>query len=91
MRDRTLIVVPARGGSRRIAHKNLVPIAGIVTCLVLMFSLPAENWLRLAIWLAIGLAIYFCYGRRHSTLGKELRGEISKYGVSPAGVPVQGE
>ena len=29
MRDRTLIVVPARGGSRRIAHKNLVPIAGI--------------------------------------------------------------
>jgi basic amino acid/polyamine antiporter, APA family len=68
-----------------------VPIAGIGTCLLLMFSLPAENWLRLAIWLAIGLVIYFCYGRRHSTLGKELRGEITKHGVSPAGVPIAGE
>jgi APA family basic amino acid/polyamine antiporter len=68
-----------------------VPIAGIGTCLLLMFSLPAENWLRLAIWLAIGLVIYFCYGRRHSTLGKELRGEITKHGVSPAGVPIPGE
>jgi basic amino acid/polyamine antiporter, APA family len=38
-------------------------------CLMLMFSLPAENWLRLFIWLAIGLTIYFTYGRRHSRLG----------------------
>jgi len=33
-----------------------------------MFSLPPENWLRLVIWLAIGLAIYFAYGRKHSRL-----------------------
>jgi APA family basic amino acid/polyamine antiporter len=46
----------------------LVPILGIGTCLVLMFSLPAENWLRLLVWLAIGLAIYFGWGRRHSLL-----------------------
>ncbi|HWM89845.1 MAG TPA: amino acid permease [Thermoanaerobaculia bacterium] len=46
----------------------LVPILGIFTCMVLMFSLPAENWLRLAVWLAIGLAIYFGWGRRHSVL-----------------------
>ncbi len=52
-----------------------VPILGIVSCLLLMFSLPEENWLRLVIWLAIGLAIYFTYGRRHSRLGKQLRGE----------------
>jgi len=36
---------------------------------MLMFSLPAENWLRLFVWLAIGLAIYFAYGRHHSRKG----------------------
>jgi APA family basic amino acid/polyamine antiporter len=47
----------------------IVPILGILCCLLLMFSLPAENWLRLFVWLAIGLVIYFAYGRRHSRLG----------------------
>ena len=37
-------------------------------CLLLMFSLPWENWLRLAVWLSIGLAIYFGYGQFHSHL-----------------------
>jgi APA family basic amino acid/polyamine antiporter len=49
------------------------PILGIAMCLVLMFSLPAENWLRLFVWLAIGLAIYLAYGRHHSVLGRQLR------------------
>ena len=39
-----------------------------------MFSLPPENWLRLFVWLAIGLVIYFSYGRKHSTLA-QLRAE----------------
>ena len=68
----------------------LVPILGIAFCLLLMFSLPPENWLRLGIWLLIGFVIYFTYGKRHSHLGKELRGEISKHGVSPAGMPLHG-
>jgi APA family basic amino acid/polyamine antiporter len=46
----------------------LVPILGIVTCAAQMLSLPADTWLRLVIWLVIGLAVYFCYGRRHSRL-----------------------
>ncbi len=46
----------------------LTPVLGILTCLLLMFSLPAENWLRLVVWLLIGFAIYFGYGRRHSVL-----------------------
>ena len=45
-----------------------VPIAGILTCLTLMFSLPAENWIRLIVWLLIGIVIYYFYGRRHSAL-----------------------
>jgi APA family basic amino acid/polyamine antiporter len=36
--------------------------------LFLMFGLPADTWIRLAVWLAIGLAIYFTYGSRHSRL-----------------------
>jgi APA family basic amino acid/polyamine antiporter len=46
----------------------LVPILGIATCLLLMFSLPAENWYRLVIWMAIGFVIYFSYSQRHSEL-----------------------
>ena len=53
----------------------LVPILGIAACLMLMFSLPEENWVRLLIWLAIGLAIYFSYGRRHSRLASALQSE----------------
>ncbi|MFO0916489.1 MAG: amino acid permease [Pirellulales bacterium] len=62
-----------------------VPIMGILTCLMLMFSLPAANWLRLIGWLGIGMVIYFCYGRFHSVMGKQLREEIVAHGVSPAG------
>jgi APA family basic amino acid/polyamine antiporter len=48
----------------------VVPILGILTCLVMMVSLPGETWLRLIIWLALGLVIYFTYGRKKSKLGK---------------------
>jgi len=69
----------------------LVPILGIATCLLLMFSLPYENWVRLIIWLVIGLVIYFLYGRRHSVMSHEAahtRHEIKTHGVSPAGQAV---
>jgi APA family basic amino acid/polyamine antiporter len=69
---------------------NFVAPAGMIFCLVLMGSLSRWTWVRFGVWLVVGLAIYFSYGRRHSHLGKELRGEISRYGVSPAGFPVDG-
>ena len=47
-----------------------VPIAGIAICLLLMFSLPVENWYRLIIWLLIGFCIYFTYGKKNSALRK---------------------
>jgi APA family basic amino acid/polyamine antiporter len=46
----------------------LVPVLGVLSCLLLMFSLPVANWWRLGAWLAIGLVIYFGYGRRHSVM-----------------------
>ncbi len=50
----------------------VVPILGIGICILLMFSLPAENWLRLLIWLVIGLIIYFTYSRRHSIMARKV-------------------
>ena len=48
----------------------VVPILGIVTCMILMFSLAKENWYRLFVWLAIGFVIYFAYGRKHSVMAR---------------------
>jgi APA family basic amino acid/polyamine antiporter len=67
----------------RVPFVPLVPILGILSCLLLMFSLPSENWLRLVVWLGIGLVIYFLYGRRHSVLAR-----LREQPARPAIVPV---
>jgi APA family basic amino acid/polyamine antiporter len=64
----------------------LVPIMGILTCLLLMFSLPVENWWRLIIWLLIGFLIYFFYGRHHSVMssagvGGHLAHDVATHGL----------
>jgi APA family basic amino acid/polyamine antiporter len=58
------------------------PIAGIVTCMLLMFSLAPENWYRLIAWLVIGLVIYVFYSRKHTVMARYLAGEIAESGVS---------
>jgi basic amino acid/polyamine antiporter, APA family len=45
---------------------------GVAVNLTMMLFLPWETWLRLGAWLAVGLVIYFAYGRRHSLLGKSM-------------------
>jgi APA family basic amino acid/polyamine antiporter len=60
----------------------IVPVLGILSCLMLMFSLPAANWLRLFIWLVIGLLIYFAYGQRHSRVAKLQRARITTASAS---------
>ncbi len=52
-----------------------VPIMGMLCCFGLMLTLPGDTWFRLLVWLLIGFGIYFGYGRRHSVLQRELRGE----------------
>ena len=54
----------------RVPLSPITPILGIAICLLIMFSLPGENWLRLVIWLALGLAVYFGYSKKHSFLAK---------------------
>ena len=61
----------------------LVPLLGIASCLVLMFSLPAENWHRLILWLLLGFAVYFGYGRYHSVLARMRHREIRASSRSP--------
>ena len=48
----------------------LVPILGMAICGYLMYALPTDTWIRLAVWMAIGLVIYFAYGMSHSRLGR---------------------
>ena len=45
-----------------------VPILGALVCLAMIYGLGWPNWLRLFIWLAIGLVIYFTYSMKHSHL-----------------------
>jgi APA family basic amino acid/polyamine antiporter len=46
----------------------VVSLGGAGACLFVMAGLPPHAWTRFAIWLAIGLALYFAYGYRNSTL-----------------------
>ena len=43
-----------------------MPALGALTCFAQMAGLPLETWLRLVIWLVVGLAIYFSYGRANA-------------------------
>ena len=50
----------------------VVPILGILTCLCMMLFLPADTWIRLVLWMLIGLDIYACYGVKHSKLEQHI-------------------
>lgn len=49
---------------------SLIPVLGVLSCFYLMTQLAVVNWAWFAIWLIIGLAIYFTYGIKHSNLRK---------------------
>lgn len=50
----------------------VVPVLGIAVNAALMYGLGWENWMRLLVWLVIGLCIYFGYSRHHSLLRRDL-------------------
>jgi APA family basic amino acid/polyamine antiporter len=47
-----------------------VPILGILICGYMMYTLPPDTWLRLIVWMVIGLVIYFTYSIRHSRVAQ---------------------
>lgn len=57
---------PERVRGFRVPLVPLLPLVSIVCCLVLMMSLPLETWIRFVVWLAIGLVIYFLYGKKRT-------------------------
>jgi APA family basic amino acid/polyamine antiporter len=57
----------------RVPFVPAVPVLGIVCCLVLMLSLPAQNWLRLVGWFLVGMVVFFAYSRRHLARKKASR------------------
>jgi APA family basic amino acid/polyamine antiporter len=59
----------------------LVPVLGIAVNLTMMFYLGWENWLRLFVWLGLGLAIYFGYGRTRSTVRLAVATELAQSGI----------
>jgi APA family basic amino acid/polyamine antiporter len=56
---------------------NFTAPMGVITSVILMATLPIDTWIRLVVWMAIGLVIYFTYGYRRSVLGN----------TKPAGSP----
>lgn len=48
----------------------LVPILGVATCLFMMVFLPLDTWIRLVVWMMIGIDVYLAYGMRNSILNK---------------------
>lgn len=59
------------------------PLAGVGFSLWLLSKLPAVAWERFAIWMALGLLLYFSYGRRHSALAREQDAPLSPRGECP--------
>jgi len=70
----------------KLGFHPVIPVLGIISSLALMVSLPLATWIRFIVWMLIGLAIYFGYGRQNSLASKD-DGEGT---LNPVAVPLQG-
>jgi APA family basic amino acid/polyamine antiporter len=68
---------PERRRSFRTPWVPAVPILSILSCVILMASLPLETWRRFVVWLFIGLVIYVTYSRHHSEFGSAPRPPVN--------------
>ena len=59
---------PARPRPFKVAWVWVVAPLSVVLCVYVMLGLPGETWIRFAVWLAIGLALYVVYGFKHSKI-----------------------
>ncbi|HEY2367135.1 MAG TPA: amino acid permease C-terminal domain-containing protein, partial [Polyangiaceae bacterium] len=64
---------PNRERPFRVPFFPVTPILSALACVALIGGLEISNWLRLVIWLAIGLVVYFGYGYSHSVLRRKAR------------------
>ncbi len=79
---------PERRRAFRTPWVPVIPILSILSCVILMASLPLETWLRFLVWLVVGLVIYILYSRHHSEFGPAAKAlaaaEIASANVNPA-------
>ncbi len=68
---------PERRRTFRVPWVPLLPLVSIASCLILMLSLPLETWVRFFVWLGIGLAIYFLFGRKHSEFAPRMEPQVN--------------
>ncbi len=59
---------PERPRPFRVRWPHLTCLSGVAVCGFMMYTLPVDTWVRLAVWTTLGVGIYLCYGRRHSLL-----------------------
>ena len=62
---------PDRKIAYRMPWSPVLPIISALACFWLMLNLTTLTWVRFAVWLVIGLVIYFSYSRRHSLLNPD--------------------
>ncbi len=62
----------------KLGFHPVIPSLGIVSCLLLMLSLPLTTWIRFGAWMALGLVIYFVYGRHNSEAAQTDRAPIDE-------------
>jgi basic amino acid/polyamine antiporter, APA family len=61
---------------------------GVISAVALMITLPHDTWIRLVVWMAIGLVIYFVYGIHHSVLNNPAPAVSGPRIAAPEGTPV---
>jgi APA family basic amino acid/polyamine antiporter len=54
----------------------VLPLLSALACLYLMLNLSVATWLRFAVWLAVGMAVYLGYGHRKARLAQPVRQEM---------------
>jgi basic amino acid/polyamine antiporter, APA family len=59
----------------RVPLMPVLPILSALACVWLMLNLPGNTWIRFLVWMALGFAVYFLYGRSHSRLAERARAE----------------
>ena len=55
----------------------VLPILSVIACLWLMINLTAITWIRFLIWMALGVVVYYAYGKRHSLVGRRAGGGLA--------------
>jgi APA family basic amino acid/polyamine antiporter len=48
----------------------VLPVLSIIACVWLMLNLTGLTWIRFAVWMVVGVVVYFLYGRRHSLVAR---------------------